>query len=101
MDAEMPFTDVRGGVTLLPQCFGNCDFPGWQATLRVGKQDTPATTHSAADRVTTGQQRGSTGRADLPRRIEIGEAQPFGRHAIEVRSSNRRRAITPDVAVAE
>ncbi len=93
MNPQVPFADVRRRITVRPERLGNRDFLRRQSPLRVRKQHAAVAAHAAANRITTGQKRRAARRANLSRRIEIGEAQSLRRHAIEVRRANRRRPV--------
>ena len=89
-DAEVPLTDDARRVASVLECLRQRDLRGGQAAGRNSTQDAELVVgHAGADRVTTRQEGGATRGADLGGGIELGEAQAFGRHLVEMRGLNR------------
>ena len=57
--------------------------------------------HAGVAVVQPGHEHAARGRADCSARVEVREAQPLARHAVEVRRPDHLLSVTPELAVAE
>lgn len=65
VNADVPFADVRSRIAAPLERRGDHDFSLRQAAFGTRNEHAPLSKHTAADRVTARQQRGSAGRAHL------------------------------------
>ncbi len=98
----MPLSDRRGRVAALLQDFGDGELSCGQAAQGIREQHPGLLVrHSGPDRQPAGEEARPTRRAHARRDIEIGPPLPLGGHAVQVRRSDRRVAVDPEIAVAE
>jgi len=78
---------------------GQGDLFAGETARGTGAEDAGGETH--ASRILAGHERGAGRGAERSGDGEVGEAQPFGRHAVKVRSADVGGAVGGDVTVAE
>ena len=99
---EMPFPDHRSGIAARFQRLRDGDLGRRQSPGGIRKEHAAAITiHASAHGQPSGEQRRAARGANGVRGIEIREAQPLGRHPIQMRRTNRRMPIATEIAVAE